>query len=61
MDDEPEQGALFSIEDPGQRCVWMHCTSSRNAWSQNPGPRNKVAEITSQWLGAIACDEAHNA
>ena len=56
---KPEQEALFYIEGPDERgCVWMHSTSSRDPWSQNLGPRDKVAEVLSQWLGSIGCDEA---
>lgn len=58
MDDEPPQDALFQIEGPDERgCVWMHGTSSRGPWSQNLGPRDKVAEVLSQWLGSIDFDE----
>jgi len=57
--DEPEQEALFYIEGPDERgCVWMHGTSSRDPWSQNLGPSNKVAEVLSQWLGSIDYDDA---
>ena len=51
---EPEQDALFYIEGPDERgCVWMHGTSSRDPWSQNLGPRDKVAEVLSQWLACL--------
>lgn len=58
---EPEQEALFYIEGPDERgCLWMHGTSSRDPWSQNLGPRDKVAEVLSQWLGSIDFDEQEN-
>ena len=58
MEDQPEQEALFTIKGPDERgCVWMHGTSSRDPWSQNLGPRDKVAEVLSQWLGSIDYDE----
>jgi hypothetical protein len=61
MDDEPKQDALFYIEGPDERgCVWMHGVSSRDRWAQNLGPRDKVAEALSQWLGSIDSDEAEN-
>lgn len=54
MDDEPEQEALFSIEGPDERgCVWILGTSSRDPWSQNLGPADKVAEVLSQWLASL--------
>lgn len=55
---EPEQGALFEIEGPDEDgCVWMHGTDRRNGWTQNLGPRDKVAEVLSEWLGAIDFQE----
>ena len=54
VDEEPEQEALFYIEGPDERgCVWIHGANSSHPWSQNLGPRNKVAEVLSQWLGSI--------
>jgi hypothetical protein len=62
MADDPserEQEALFYIEGPDERgCVWIHGTSSRDPWSQNLGPRDKVAEVLAQWLGSVDYDEA---
>lgn len=58
MEDEPEQEALFYIEGPDERgCVWMHGANSRDPWSQNLGPRDKVTEALSQWLASIDYDE----
>jgi hypothetical protein len=58
--DEPEQDALFEIEGPDEdACVWIHSTDPRNPWTQNLGPRDKVAEVLSQWLGSI--DSGENA
>jgi hypothetical protein len=54
MDDEPELDALFCIEGPDERgCVWAHGTSTRDPWTQNLGPAQKVAEVLSEWLGSI--------
>jgi hypothetical protein len=54
MEDEPEQDALFYIEGSDERgCVWLHGASSRDPWSQNLGPQDKVAEVLSQWLASI--------
>ena len=61
MENEPEQEALFYIEGPDERGrVWMHGTSSRDPWSQNLGPRDKVAEALSQWFASIDFDERDN-
>lgn len=50
----PVQRALFYIESPDERvCMWMHGTSSADAWAQNLGPTDKVAEMLSQWLATI--------
>jgi hypothetical protein len=54
MSSEPEQEALFEIEGPDEdACVWIHSTEPRNPWTQNIGPRDKVAEVLSQWLASI--------
>jgi hypothetical protein len=54
MNDEPEQEAIFEVEGPGEdACVWIQSTDPRNRWTQNLGPRDKVAEVLSQWLGFI--------
>jgi hypothetical protein len=45
VDDEPEQDALFYIEGPNEDgCVWIHGPRSRHPWTQNLGPRQKVAD-----------------
>ena len=54
MENEPEQGALFTIEGPDERgCVWIYGSSSGISWSQNLGPADKVAGVLSQWLASI--------
>ena len=58
MEDAPAQESLFEIEGPDEDgCVWIHSTDPRNRWTQNLGPRQKVAEIMSEWLGAIDYQE----
>ena len=58
MDDEPEQDALFYIEGPDERgCVWIHSANSAHPWSQNLGPRQKVAQVLSEWLASIDYEE----
>jgi len=58
LDEEREQEALFYLEGPDERgCVWIHGASSTNPWTQNLGPRDKVAEVLSQWLGSIDYEE----
>lgn len=53
VEDEPEQDALFEIEGPDEDgCVWIS-SMTPGGWSQNLGPRDKVAEVLSQWLGSI--------
>ena len=55
---EPEQDALFEIEGPDEDgCVWICSTAGRDDWCQNFGPRDKVAEVLSQWLGPIDYQE----
>lgn len=57
-DAQPEQSALFEIEGPDEdACVWIHSTDPRNPWTQNLGPQEKVAEVLSEWLGAIDYQE----
>lgn len=56
MDELPEQNAVFEIEGPDENgCVWIWSTTSD--WCQNLGPRDKVAEVLSQWLGSIDYQE----
>ena len=51
---EPEQEALFQIEGPDDDgCVWACSPDGRDIWCQNLGPRDRVAEKLSEWLGAI--------
>ena len=58
MDDEPEQQALFQIEGPDEDgCVWICSSEGRAVWCENLGPRDKVAEVLSQWLASIDQDE----
>jgi hypothetical protein len=62
MEDEPEQEALSYIEGPDEDgCVWIYGASTGDPWAQNLGPRDKVAEVMSQWLGSIDYDERENA
>lgn len=55
--DEPEQDALFEIEGPDEDgCVWICSvkpTDDKDWWCQNLGPRDKVTEVLTQWLGSI--------
>lgn len=52
METEPEQDALFQIEGPDENgCVWICSAEGRDVWCQNLGPKDKVAEVLSQWLG----------
>ncbi len=54
MDNESEQGALFEIDGPDEDgCVWICSGAGRDVWCRNLGPRDKVAEVLSQWLGQI--------
>ena len=54
MEDDPEQNALFQIEGPDEDgCVWICSTEGRSVWCQNLGPKDKVAEVLSQWLGQV--------
>lgn len=54
MDDDPDQEASFEIEGPDDDgCVWICSVADRNDWCRNLGPRDKVAEVLSQWLGSI--------
>ena len=53
MNDEPQQDALFDIEGLDEDgCVWI-CSPAGRDWCQNLGPRDKVAEVLSEWLAAI--------
>ena len=61
VDDEPGQDALFQIEGPDEDgCVWICSAEGRDVWCQNLGPRDKVAEVLSQWLGSVEYDEVDN-
>lgn len=54
----PGQDALFQIEGPDEDgCVWVCSAEGRDVWCQNLGPRDKVAEVLSQWLGSVDYDE----
>ena len=56
-ENEPEQGALFQIEGPDEDgCVWICSSEGRGVWCENLGPREKVAEVMSEWLNAIEND-----
>jgi hypothetical protein len=56
---EPEQDALFKIEGPDEDgCVWVCSPDSRDTWCRNLGPKDKVVEVMSQWLGSVHADEA---
>jgi hypothetical protein len=59
MTDEPEHEALFQIDGPDEDgCVWACSPAGRDVWCQNLGPRDKVVEVLSQWLGSVDADEA---
>lgn len=58
QDDDPKQDALFEIEGPDEDgCVWICAAAGREDWCQNLGPRDKVAEVLSLWLGSIDFQE----
>jgi hypothetical protein len=58
MNDEPEQDALFQIEGPDEDgCVWACSVKGRDTWCQNLGPKDKVIEVLSRWLGEVDADE----
>jgi len=59
MQEEPAQGALFEIEGPDEDgCVWACSPEGRDVWCQNLGPKDKVVEVLSRWLGQVDADEA---
>ena len=59
MAEEPEQGALFQIEGPDEGgCVWVCSPDCRDTWCRNLGPKDKVVEVMSQWLGSVDADES---
>jgi hypothetical protein len=59
--DGPKQDALFQIEGPDEDgCAWICSAEGRDVWCQNLGPRQKVAEVLSQWLGSLDHDEVDN-
>ena len=54
MDDELEQDALFQIEGPDEDGrVWIGSAKGGDVWCRNLGPKEKVAEVLSKWLGSI--------
>lgn len=58
METEPEQESLFELQGPDEDdCVWACSPKGRDVWCQNLGPKQKVAEVLSQWLGSIDYDE----
>ena len=58
MEDRLEQNALFETEGRDEDgCVWLCSASGRDDRCQNLGPREKVAEVLSQWLGSIDYEE----
>lgn len=58
MQDEPEQEALFELEGPDEDgCVWIQSTNPAQPWGLNLGPKDKVAERLSEWLGSIDYQE----
>ena len=62
MEDEPEQEALFELQGLDEDgCVWACSPVVRDVWCHNLGPVAKVAEVMSQWLGSINCDETETA
>ena len=53
-EDTAPQEALFYIEGPDERgCVWAHGANSRQPWTQNLGPADKVAELMATWLNSL--------
>lgn len=58
MQDEPEQDALFQIEGPDEDgCVWVCSTGVGDGWCKNLGPKDRVVEVLSQWLGSVDAGE----
>lgn len=54
MTDGSEQPALFQLEGPDEDgCVWACSPEGRDVWCQNLGPKDRVVEVLSQWLGEI--------
>jgi hypothetical protein len=61
MNDEPEE-AHFYIEGPDERrCVWIHAATSADRWTRNLGPRDSVADATSEWFWLVDYDEPESA
>ena len=59
MEDQAEQGALFTVEGPDEDgCVWACSPEGRDVWCQNLGPKDKVVEVLSQWLAEVDADDA---
>jgi hypothetical protein len=56
--DEPEQAALFEIDGPDEDGgVWACSPDGPHVWCQNLGPKEKVVEVLSRWLGSVDADE----
>lgn len=56
--DDIEQEALFDLQGPDEDgCVWICSAAGRDVWCQNLGPKEKVAEVLSSWLGSIEYQE----
>jgi hypothetical protein len=59
----PPGGRSFSIAPPERwadeedGCVWACSHEGREVWCRSLGPVEKVAEVTSQWLGSIERQE----
>jgi len=58
MTERPEQDAQFVIEGPDEDgCVWICSSEGREAWCANLGPKDKAAELFSDWLGQVDYQE----
>lgn len=54
VENEREPDALFQIEGPDEDgWVWACSAEGRDVWCQNLGPKERVAEVFSQWLASI--------
>jgi hypothetical protein len=54
-----DQDAVFQIEGPDEDgSVWLCSPDGLDVRRQNLGPKDKVVEVLSEWLGSVDADEA---
>lgn len=51
------RGAIRNRGADEDGCVWACSPEGRDVWCRNLGPKDKVVEVLSQWLGKIDADE----